>query len=202
MTVLQSGRWAIELCMPNLAATLRAFESRNYRLFVSGQGVSLIGTWMTRLATNWLVYRLTGSAVLLGITGFASQIPAFVLGPIAGVWLDRWNRHRVVVILQTVSMLQSFALAALALSGIITVWEIVALSLVQGLHDRQQRPRLGNLRKSALTPIRHGATTARPPTRTGSRCAALGDNSGPKFRLILQNDCRLAITGGKRRTAD
>lgn len=126
--------------MSSLANTLRAFQSRNYRLFFSGQGVSLIGTWMTRLAMSWLVYRLTGSAVLLGVTGFASQIPAFVLGPIVGVWLDRWNRHRVIVILQTASMLQSFALAALALSGIITVWEIVLLALLQGLVNAFEIP--------------------------------------------------------------
>jgi len=126
--------------MANLATTLRAFQSRNYRLFFSGQGVSLIGTWMTRLAMSWLVYRLTGSAVLLGITGFTSQIPAFILGPIVGVWLDRWNRHRVIVILQTVSMLQSFALAALALSGVITVWEIIALSLLQGIVNAFEIP--------------------------------------------------------------
>ena len=126
--------------MANLATTLRAFQSRNYRLFFTGQGVSLIGTWMTRLAMSWLVYRLTGSAVLLGVTGFASQIPAFVLGPIVGVWLDRWNRHRTIVVLQTISMVQSFALAALALSGAITVWEIVALSLVQGLVNAFEIP--------------------------------------------------------------
>ena len=126
--------------MANLATTLRAFQSRNYRLFFSGQGISLIGTWMTRLAMSWLVYRLTGSAVLLGITGFASQIPAFILGPIAGVWIDRWNRHRAIVILQTISMLQSFALAGLALSGIITVWEIIVLSLVQGVVNAFELP--------------------------------------------------------------
>ena len=126
--------------MANLATTLRAFQSRNYRLFFTGQGVSLIGTWMTRLAMSWLVYRLTGSAVLLGVTGFASQIPAFVLGPIVGVWLDRWNRHRTIVVLQTISMVQSFALAALALSGAITVWEIIALSLVQGLVNAFEIP--------------------------------------------------------------
>ncbi|HVZ17005.1 MAG TPA: hypothetical protein VG897_07805, partial [Terriglobales bacterium] len=68
---------------------LRALAHRNYRLFFSGQSISLIGTWMTRLATSWLVYRLTNSAFLLGFIGFASQVPAFILGPIAGVWVDR-----------------------------------------------------------------------------------------------------------------
>jgi MFS family permease len=105
---------------------------RNYRLFFSGQSVSLVGTWMTRVATSWLVYRLTKSALLLGLVGFSGQIPILILGPIAGVWVDRWNRHRVLVVTQALSMLQSFALAVLALSGRITFWEIFGLSLFQG----------------------------------------------------------------------
>jgi len=111
---------------------MRALGSRNYRLFFEGQLVSLIGTWMTRVATSWLVYRLTHSAFLLGFTGFAGQVPVFFLTPIAGVWVDRWNRHRALVVTQTLSMMQSFALAALALGGIIRVWEIIVLVLLQG----------------------------------------------------------------------
>jgi MFS family permease len=111
---------------------IRALESRNYRLFFMGQLVSLIGTWMTRVATSWLVYRLTNSAFLLGLTGFAGQIPIFFLTPFAGVWVDRWNRHRTLVVTQILSMLQSFALAALALSGKITIGEVLALMLFQG----------------------------------------------------------------------
>ncbi|HUI40386.1 MAG TPA: MFS transporter [Terriglobia bacterium] len=110
----------------------RALRHRNYRLFFSGQSVSLTGTWMTRVATSWLVYRLTKSAFLLGLIGFSGQIPIFLFGPFAGVWVDRWNRHRVLVVTQALSMLQSFALAALALTGRITFWEIFALSLFQG----------------------------------------------------------------------
>ena len=87
---------------------------------------------MTRVATSWLVYRLTGSAFLLGFTSFAAQIPIFFLTPFAGVWVDRWNRHRVLVVTQTLSMLQSFALAVLALRHVITVWEVIALMLFQG----------------------------------------------------------------------
>src|SRR5215471_10098728 len=111
---------------------IRALESRNYRLFFMGQLVSLIGTWMTRVATSWLVYRLTNSPFLLGLTGFAGQIPIFFLTPLAGVWVDRWNRHRTLVVTQILSMLQSFALAALALSGTITIAEVLALMLFQG----------------------------------------------------------------------
>jgi len=110
----------------------RALRRRNYRLFFSGQSVSLVGTWMTRVATSWLVYRLTKSPFLLGLVGFSGQIPILILGPIAGVWVDRWNRHRVLVVTQVLSMLQSFALAVLALSGRITFWEIFGLSLFQG----------------------------------------------------------------------
>src|SRR5881275_2995429 len=101
----------------------RALRHRNYRLFFSGQSVSLIGTWITRVATSWLVYRLTGSALLLGVVGFCGQIPTLLLSPIAGVLVDRYDRHRILVITQILSMLQSFALAALALPGIIKVWE-------------------------------------------------------------------------------
>ncbi|MCL4402045.1 MAG: MFS transporter [Acidobacteria bacterium] len=119
---------------------LRALGSRNYRLFFEGQIVSLIGTWMTRVATSWLVYRITGSAFLLGLTSFAGQIPIFFLTPLAGVWVDRWDRHRTLVVTQILSMLQSFALAALALSGAITIWEIIVLVLFQGVVNAFDMP--------------------------------------------------------------
>ncbi len=119
---------------------LRALASRNYRLFFFGQVVSLVGTWITTTATNWLVYRLTGSAFLLGVVGFAGQFPAFLLGPFAGIAVDRWDRHRLLVVTQTISMLQSFALAALVLSGRITLEWIVGLSVVQGLVNSFDMP--------------------------------------------------------------
>src|SRR5665213_1917460 len=124
----------------SFAFTTRALRSRNYKLFFGGQGISLIGTWMTRIATSWLIYRLTGSAALLGVVGFAGQIPAFLLGPIAGVWVDRWNRHRTIVVTQILSMAQSLALAALALAHAITVWEIVGLAFAQGLINAFDMP--------------------------------------------------------------
>jgi MFS family permease len=111
---------------------VRALRHRNYRLFFGGQGISLIGTWMTRVATSWLVYRLTGSAFLLGAVSFSSQIPILFLGPFAGVWVDRWDRHRVLIVTQLLSMLESFALAILALKGVISVGEVIALNLFQG----------------------------------------------------------------------
>src|SRR5919108_2065740 len=110
----------------------RALRHRNYRLFFGGQSISLVGTWITRIATSWLIYRLTGSALLLGIVGFCGQIPTLFLAPVAGVYVDRWSRHRVLVITQVLSMLQSLALAVLALAGIITVAERVALPGLPG----------------------------------------------------------------------
>src|SRR5439155_15468192 len=108
----------------------RALRHRNYRLFFGGQSISLVGSWITRIATSWLVYRLTGSELLLGIVGFAGQIPLLVLAPFAGVLVDRWNRHRMLVITQVLSALQSLALALLVFGGKITVAEIIALQVV------------------------------------------------------------------------
>jgi MFS family permease len=119
---------------------LRALRHKNYRLFFAGQSVSLIGSWMTRVATSWLVYKLSGSAMLLGLMGFAGQIPQFILGPIAGVWVDRLDRHKVLVWTQVLSMLQSFALAALALSNRITYSDIFLLSILQGIINAIDMP--------------------------------------------------------------
>jgi MFS family permease len=116
-----------------LKLIVRALSHRNYRLFFGGQSISLIGTWLTQIATSWLVYRLSNSALLLGVIGFVSQIPIFLLTPFAGVLLDRWNRRRTLVITQTLSMLQSFALAILTLTGVIAVWQIIILCICQGL---------------------------------------------------------------------
>lgn len=118
----------------------RALRHRNYRLFFGGQTVSLVGTWITRIATSWLVYRLTGSVLLLGVVGFFSQIPTLVLSPLSGVLVDRWNRHRVLVVTQVLSMLQSFALAGLAFADIITVRDILLLQLAQGIINAFDTP--------------------------------------------------------------
>src|SRR3989440_8407444 len=104
---------------------LRALRHRNYRLFFGGQSVSLIGTWITRVATSWLVYRLTGSVFLLGIVGFCGQIPTLLLAPFAGVIVDRADRHRILVVTQVLSMLQSLALAVLTFAGVITVVDVL-----------------------------------------------------------------------------
>ncbi len=119
---------------------LRALRYRNYRLFFGGQIVSLAGSWITTTATSWLVYRLTGSALLLGLVGFAGQIPAFLLGPFAGIFVDSMDRRRLLVMTQIVSMIESFALAALTLTGRITVEWIVALNIVQGMVNAFDMP--------------------------------------------------------------
>ncbi|MGH7436764.1 MAG: MFS transporter [Polyangiaceae bacterium] len=118
----------------------RALRHRNYRLFFTGQSISLVGTWLTKVATAWLVYRLTGSAWLLGVVGFAGQIPTFLLAPLAGVLVDRWDRYRVLLATQTLAMVQSALLAALALGGVIQVWHVVALNILQGLIDAFDMP--------------------------------------------------------------
>ena len=119
---------------------LRALAYRNYRLFFGGQIVSLIGNWITMTATSWLVYRLTGSAFLLGVVGFAGQFPGFVMGAFAGTYVDRWDRHKLLVGTQVLSMMQSFALAGLTLTGHITVGAIIALNIVQGLVNAFDMP--------------------------------------------------------------
>ena len=112
---------------------MRAMRHRNYRLFFYGQGISLIGTWMTRVATGWLIYRLTHSAALLGVISFAGQIPTFLFSAFAGAWIERMNRHRLLTFTQVLACLQAFALAALTLTGRITITEILLLSMAQGL---------------------------------------------------------------------
>jgi len=122
------------------ARLTRALRHRNYRLFFGGQSVSLIGTWITRIATSWLVYRLTGSELLLGVVGFCGQVPTLFLAPFAGVIVDRADRQRILIITQVLSMVQSAALAALTFSGLITVTEILLLQVLQGLINAFDTP--------------------------------------------------------------
>jgi len=112
---------------------LRALRSRNYRLFVAGQSVSLVGTWMQQVAMSWLVYRLTGSALLLGVVGFTSQIPTFLIASFAGVLADRWDRRRLLIVTQSLAMTQAILLAAIVLTETVQVWQIILLSLVLGI---------------------------------------------------------------------
>jgi MFS family permease len=115
-----------------IKTAFRSLHFRNYRLFFSGQSISLIGTWMQRIALPWVVYRMTGSEVLLGVVGFAGQIPSFLLAPVAGVFIDRWSRYRVLIVTQIISMIQAGVLAWLSLAGVLEIWHIILLSVVLG----------------------------------------------------------------------
>jgi MFS family permease len=115
-----------------LKIIFRSLRYRNFRLFFSGQTVSLIGTWIQRIATPWLVYHLTGSAFLLGVVGFAGQIPTFLLSPFAGVLTDRWNRYHILITTQVLAMIQALLLALLFFLGTIQVWHIVFLNIFLG----------------------------------------------------------------------
>jgi MFS family permease len=110
----------------------RALGNRNFRLFFVGQGISLIGTWMQMTAVAWLVWRLSHSALLLGLVGFAARIPTFVLAPFAGVLIDRMNRHRLVIVTQVLAMAQALMLAGLMYADRLTIPHVIALSLLLG----------------------------------------------------------------------
>jgi MFS family permease len=116
-----------------LPAMGRALTHRNFRIFVVGQGISVVGTWMQQIATVWLVYRLSHSSMLLGVADFAAQIPAALILPVAGVLTDRWNRHRTVLATQALAMIQAFALMALTATGLISVWQVILLGTLLGL---------------------------------------------------------------------
>jgi MFS family permease len=118
----------------------RALRHRNYRLFFAGQGISVIGTWLTRFATVWMAYRLTGSALVLGLVGFFGQAPTSLIAPFAGVLIDRWDRHRTIIVTQIFAMLQSAALAAFALTHTMTVGILIALGAVQGVINAFDMP--------------------------------------------------------------
>jgi len=120
----QSLRWQ---------AAGRALRHRNFQLFFGGQLISLIGTWMQTVAQSWLVYKMTGSGLLLGSVGFASQIPVFLVAPLGGITADRSNRQRVVIATQAASMILAFILAALTLTNTIHVWHIFILAALLGV---------------------------------------------------------------------
>jgi MFS family permease len=115
-----------------LKSIFRSLQYRNYRLYFFGQSISLIGTWIQRIALPWLVYSITGSAFLLGVVGFAGQIPTFLFAPFAGVLIDRWNRYTILIITQVLAMIQAFILAFLVLNKSIEVWQIILLSTFLG----------------------------------------------------------------------
>lgn len=123
-----------------LSNIVRSLRYRNYRLFFYGQSISLIGTWIQRITVPWLVYRLTGSVFLLGLVGFAGQIPTFLISPFAGVVIDRWNRHKILVITQVLALIQALVLALLFYEKSISVWHIAILSVFLGIINAFDMP--------------------------------------------------------------
>ncbi|MEI8176253.1 MAG: MFS transporter [Candidatus Omnitrophota bacterium] len=125
---------------PDFTAIFRALRHRNYRIFFTGQSISLIGTWMQQVALGWLVYRITGSALALGVVGFAGQLPTFLLAPLAGVVADRYDRYRILILTQSLALLQALILAILVMTHTIRLWEIVALSIFLGIINSFDMP--------------------------------------------------------------
>ncbi len=123
-----------------VALVFRALRGRNYRLFFIGQGISLIGTWMQQVAMSWLVYSMTNSAFLLGVVAFSSTIFSFILAPFSGVVIDRLNRHRIVIITQSLSMVQALVLTAVVMTGSAAVWNLILLSACLGIINAVDMP--------------------------------------------------------------
>ena len=164
----------------------RSLRHRNFKLFFVGQSVSLIGTWLTRVATSWLVYRLTHSAQLLGLVSFAGLIPTFVIAPVAGVLADRWNKRRALVATQVAALLQSAALAALTISGRITITELVWLSVFQGVINAFDMP----IRQSMLVHMIEDRADLPNAIALNSSMVNMARLVGPSFAGIL-----IAIVG-------
>jgi MFS family permease len=119
---------------------LRSLEYPTFRVFFVGQGVSILGTWMQTLATSWLVYRLTGSAFMLGLAAAALQLPMLFVSPVAGVWADRLDRRRLLIVVQSLAVVQALALAALTYAGVVQVWHVIAMSLLLGMINAVETP--------------------------------------------------------------
>lgn len=198
-----------------LRFVLRAFRHPNYRLFFGGQGISLIGTWMQQIAMSWLVYHLTNSAFMLGLVGFAGQVPTFLFAAPAGVIVDRWNRHHLLILMQTLAMLQAFALAALTLTGTVQVWHIIVLSVFLGtinafeITTRQsfvveiieQREDLGNA--IALNSFMFNGARLVGPAVAGLLIGLLGEGicfliNGVSFLAIIGSLLMMKIRPGSR----
>jgi MFS family permease len=116
-----------------LRSMVRAFRHRNFRLYFGGQSISLVGTWIQQIALGWTIYQLTHSSLLLGLVSFAGQLPLFLVTPFAGVLVDRWNRHRTLIVTQSLSMLQAFALALVVSTHTLRVWNLIALNVLAGI---------------------------------------------------------------------
>ena len=204
---------------PTGASIFRSLRYRNYRLFFSGQSVSLIGTWMQHIAMSWLVYRLTNSAFLLGAVAFCSQIPAFVLSPFTGVLADRLNRRRILIATQSISMVQAFALAVLTLAGVIRVWQVIVLGILLGCVNSldiparhsfimdmvEKREALGNA--IALNSFMFNFARLVGPSLAGVLIACWGEGmcfllNGVSFFCVIGSLLAMEITVPHRRARD
>ena len=123
-----------------LKLMFRSLRYKNFRLFVEGQSLSLIGTWLQMVALTWLVYKMTNSALMLGIVGFAGQLPMFIVSPFAGVFADRWNRHKMLLLTQSLALIQALLLTILVFFNVIQIWQIIALSIILGLINAFDMP--------------------------------------------------------------
>jgi len=184
-------------------AVFRAMRHRNFRLFVSGQIVSLVGTWMQMVAQNWLVYRLTHSEWLLGATGFCQHLPVFLLAPLGGLAADRCSRHRLVMLTQTLSMVQALGLALLTLTGQVQVWHVLAVALVLGTINAFDMPGRQSLviqltgkedllNAIALNSAIFNAARVVGPAVAGVLVASLGEG----ICFLLNSVSFLAVLGG------
>jgi MFS family permease len=136
----------------------KALFYRNYRLFMVGQTLSLIGTWIQRMAMMWLVYKLSNSAFLLGVVGFCEQIPIFLIAPFAGVYADRWDKHKALIRIEVFALAQAFLLGILTLFGLVQIWHIIALSLCLGIINAFEVP----MRQSFVVEMVEGDKAALP----------------------------------------
>jgi len=197
----------------------RALRHRNYRLYFSGQCISLVGTWMQMVAQSWLVYRLTGSSVLLGAVGFVGQIPFILLAPVAGHVADRYRRHRVILWMQIALMVQAFVLAALTLTGTVRVWHIFVLAALQGVilsfdvparqsfvvHMVEGREDLSNA--IALNSSMHSGGRVVGPAIAGLLVAAFGEGwcflaNGVSFIAVIAGLLMMTVQEQKREVHD
>jgi MFS family permease len=184
-----------------LSTIFASLQSRNYRLYFIGQGISLIGTWMQNIALSWLVYRLTGSVFLLGLVAFTSQIPTFILAPFTGVLSDKYNRLKIMTAAQVFFMLQSLTMTILVLTNVVEVWHIIALSVVFGVisaFDAPSRQSLvvdlidnpGNLGNAiALNSALFNAARLIGPAIAGLTIAAVGEG----FSFLLNTISFIAV---------
>ncbi len=163
--------------------TFRAFRSRNYRLYFTGQSVSLIGTWMQRTGVSWVIYTMTHSALMLGITVFATQFPSFLLSLYGGIVSDRYNRYKIMLITQTAAMIQAVLLAILIFTNHYMVWEILTLSVILGIVNAFDMP----ARQPMVHEIIHDKTDLPNALALNSSMVNLARVLGPAFSgIVLQ----------------